>query len=434
MTDSPSSSRRNFLKQGTTAALAAGLTTQLNSAVHAQGSDRLKVGLVGCGGRGTGAARQVLTADQHSDLHAVADAFEDRLEVSLQSIRASNVGERVTVDADRKFVGFDAYKGVIDSCDVVLLATPPHFRPMHLRAAVEAGKHVFVEKPVGVDAPGIRSVLESCKLGQRKGLSIVSGLCWRYHTAMMATFQQIHEGLIGEITAMQCSYNSNGVWDPRRTREECGSDMEYQMRNWYYYTWLSGDFNTEQHVHSLDKMAWAMQDEYPVSVSGTGGRIQRTAPKYGNIYDHFDVVYEYANGVKAFSRCRHFSRSSTEVRDYIFGTKGRVDCMAYTIYDWKGNVIWKFDDPNIDPKRIVMHQLEQDAFMGSIRDGKPINNGYYMSMSSLMAIAGRMSSYTGQTLSWEDCLNSKLDLSPPSYEWGPLKMRPVSIPGITKFV
>jgi predicted dehydrogenase len=218
------------------------------------------------------------------------------------------------------------------------------------------------------------------------------------------------------------------VWDPRATRDQCASDMEYQMRNWYYYTWLSGDFNTEQHVHSLDKMAWALHDETPVSVSGTGGRIQRTDPKYGNIYDHFSVVYEYANGVKAFARCRHFKGCSNEVNDFIFGTKGWVDVMEHKIYDYEKNLIWRYRGPKGN-----MYQIEHDEFFASIRDGKPINNGEYMSKSSMWAIAGRMSAYTGKTLKWEDCMNSKLDLSPPSYEWGPLEMRPVAIPGETQF-
>jgi len=429
MSEPHQSSRRDFIKSGTTAALAAGLTSQMSAAVHAQGNETLKVGLIGVGGRGSGAAVQALTADQHSELYAVADAFEDRLEAGLANIKATQVGERVKVDADHKFVGFDAYQKVIDSCDVVLLATPPHFRPMQLRAAVEAGKHAFVEKPVAVDPAGIRSVLETCELAEEKRLSIVSGLCWRYHPGMRATFEQIHEGTAGEITAMQCSYNSGGVWDPRATREQCGSDMEYQMRNWYYYTWLSGDFNTEQHVHSLDKMAWAMMDETPKSVSGSGGRIQRTDPKYGNIYDHFNVVYEYENGMKAFARCRHFSGSTNDVSDHVFGTKGRVDVFKHRIYDWKGDIVWRYKG-----KGGNMYQIEHDEFFASIRESEPINNGYYMSMSSMMAIAGRMSAYTGKQLTWEECMSSKLDLSPESYEWGDLEMRPVSIPGRTPFV
>lgn len=204
------------------------------------------------------------------------------------------------------------------------------------------------------------------------------------------------------------------------------------MRNWYYYTWLSGDFNVEQHVHSLDKMGWAMHDESPVEVSGTGGRIQRTDPKYGNIYDHFAVTYEWANGVRAHARCRHFTRSTNDVSDNIYGSMGRAAIASFDtkILDWKGNVIWKYDGP----KPGNMYQLEHDAFFASIRSGKPINNGDYMSKSSMLAIAGRMSSYTGKTLTWEQCMNSKLDLTPPSYEWGPLETPPVAIPGITKFV
>jgi predicted dehydrogenase len=429
MPDASLTSRRNFLKTGTTAAIAGGISSQLTSRLYAQGGDVLKVGLIGVGGRGSGAAVNALSADPHTRLHAVADAFQDRLDSGLENLLNTKIKDQITVDNDHKFVGFDAYKHVIESCDVVLLATPPHFRPMQLRAAVEAGKHAFVEKPVGVDAPGIRSVLETCKLAERKGLSIVSGLCWRYDTEKREVFEQIHAGTIGEITAMQCSYNSGGVWEPRATREQCTSDMEYQMRNWYYYTWLSGDFNTEQHVHSLDKMAWAMHDQTPVSVSGTGGRIQRTDPKYGNIYDHFSVVYEYANGVKAFARCRHFRGCSNEVNDFIFGTKGWVDVMGHKIYDYEKNLIWRYRGPKGN-----MYQIEHDEFFASIRDGKPINNGDYMSHSSMLAIAGRMSAYTGKTLTWDECMNSQLDLSPPGYEWGPLETRPVAVPGNTPFV
>lgn len=429
----PTSNRRDFLKAGTTAALTGGLVSQLAFAprVYAAADDTIKVGLIGCGGRGSGAAEQALTADPHTRLHAAADAFEDRLNASVEGLRTSEVGSRVTVAPDHKFTGFDGYKHVIDTCDVILLATPPHFRPLHLKAAVDAGKHVFVEKPVGVDPAGIRSVLETCAKAKEKGLSIVSGLCWRYHAAIREAFQQIYDGVIGDITAMDCSYNSGGVWEPRVTREQCGSDMEYQMRNWYYYTWLSGDFNVEQHVHSLDKMAWAMKDETPVKVSGTGGRQQRTDPRYGNVYDHFAVTYEYANGVRAYARCRHFTRSSNDVSDTIFGTKGRVAIASddARIYDWSGELLWRYKG---NAKN--MYQAEHDEFFASIRDGKPIDNGYYMSMSSMLAIAGRMSAYTGETKTWDEFMNSKLDLTPKAYEWGPLETPEIAIPGVTKFV
>jgi predicted dehydrogenase len=336
---------------------------------------------------------------------------------------------RVTADDAHCFVGFDGYKRVIESSDVVLLASTPHFRPQHLRACVEAGKHVFCEKPVAVDAPGVRSVLESSEIARQKNLNLVSGLCWRYHPGKRATFEQIRSGAIGEIVAMQCSYMTGGVWDPRRRREECKSEMEYQLRNWYYYTWLSGDFNVEQHIHSLDKMMWAMNDEPPTTISGSGGRQARTDVRYGNIYDHFDVVYTWANGVKAFARCRHWPNCENEVDDFIFGTKGRVDVMAHTITDLSGKVIWKYDGPDGD-----MYQIEHNELFAAIRAGKVINNGDYMSKSTMLAIAGRMAAYTGQRLTWDAVLNSKEDLSPKAYEWADNPVPPVAIPGRTPFV
>ena len=432
VTESNQSSRRQFLKKSTAAIVAGSVAADLglSSSVYAAGSDVLRVGLIGCGGRGTGAASQALQADSNTKLVAIADAFPDRLEDSLKRLKANKgIGEQVAVDGDHKFSGFDAYQGVIDSCDVIVLGTPPHFRPLHLRACIEAGKHVFCEKPVAVDAPGIRSVLETCKLAQQKNLSVVSGLCWRYHNGMRETFKQIHDGTAGEIAALQCSYNAGGVWDPRITREKAGSEMEYQMRNWYYYTWLSGDFNVEQHVHSLDKVAWAMRDEVPLRASGSGGRQQRTDPKYGNIYDHFSIVYEYANGVKAFARCRHFRGCSNDVSDHFFGTKGRVDVFKHAIHDYKGNDIWRFTG-----EKNNMYQTEHDELFAGIRSGKPLNNGYYMSMSSMLAIIGRMVAYTGKTLTWEQALDSKEDLTPPKYEWGQIEVPKVAMPGVTPFV
>ena len=422
-------SRRDALK--TTAATVGGaMAASLNSGLFAaQGTETLKVGLVGCGGRGGGAAVNALSADPHTRLVALGDAFGNRLESKLTALKKSDVGDRVDVVPEMRFSGFDNFKHVADNVDVVLLATPPHFRPQHLRYAVEAGKHVFVEKPVAVDAPGIRSVLQSCEMAAKKNLSIVSGLCWRYHRGMRETFARVHDGTIGEITAMQCSYNSGGVWDPRVTRDKCKSEMEYQMRNWYYYTWLSGDFNVEQHVHSLDKMGWAMQDKPPIHASGSGGRQQRTEAKYGNIFDHFNIVYEYENGVKAFARCRHFRGCANDVTDHIFGTKGRVDVMRHRIYDMAGKEVWRFKG-----RSKSMYQVEHDEFFASIRSGKPINNGDYMSKSSMLGIMGRTTAYTGKQLSWDQMMNSKLSLKPPKYDFGELKMRPVAIPGVTPFV
>ena len=421
-------SRRDALKT-TATVLGGAVAASLNARVHAAGgTDTLKVGLVGCGGRGGGAAVNALSADPHTRLVAMGDVFGDRLENKLTALKKSGVGDRVDVVPEMRFSGFDNYKHVADNVDVVMLATPPHFRPQHLRYAVEAGKHVFVEKPVAVDGPGIRSVLASVKLAAQKNLSIVSGLCWRYHEGMRETFARVHDGTIGEITSLQCSYNSGGVWDPRKTREQCKSDMEYQLRNWYYYTWLSGDFNVEQHIHSLDKIGWAMQDKPPIRASGSGGRQQRTAPKYGNIFDHFNIVYEYENGVKAFARCRHFRGCANDVTDHIFGSKGRVDVMRHRVFDLKGNLVWRFKG-----RSKSMYQVEHDEFFASIRDGKPINNGDYMSKSTMLAIMGRMVAYTGKQLTWDQVLNSKQDLRPPKYDWGKLDVAPVAIPGVTPF-
>ncbi len=422
--------RRTFLKQGVGAAVGTAALSTLSQGVFAAGNDVIKVGLIGCGGRGTGAAANALRADPNNKLVAMCDIFMERLENSLQRLKKNKqIGDRVVVDDDHKFTDFDGYKKLIDCVDVVLLATPPHFRPMQLKAAVEAGKHCFVEKPVAVDPKGVRSVMETCELAKKKGLSIVSGLCWRYHYAVKATFEQIHKGAIGDIVAMQCSYNSQGVWDPRRTREQCKSDMEYQIWNWYYYTWLSGDHIVEQHIHSLDKMLWAMNDQPPKLATAVGGRQVRTAPKYGNIYDHFAVVFEWDNGVKAFSRCRHWRGCPGDVTDHIMGTKGV--CHIYggrTVIEGETNWRYKGKSPN-------MYDVEHVALFKSIREGKPINNGDYMCKSTLMAIMGRMAAYTGQKVTWDFVLKqSKLDLSPPAYVWGPLKVRPVAVPGVTKLV
>ncbi|MEZ6048469.1 MAG: Gfo/Idh/MocA family oxidoreductase [Planctomycetaceae bacterium] len=280
-TSSQRQGRRDFLKTTSAAAVGTSLLSLsgLQSSVYADSSDILKVGLIGCGGRGTGAARQALNADAGTKLVAMADTFSDKIENSLHNLSTfKDVVEKIDVPAENKFSGFDGYKNVIDMCDVVLLATPPHFRPEHIRYAVEKGKHIFAEKPVAVDAPGVRSVMESCRLAKEKGLAVVSGLCYRYDQAKVETYAQIQEGLIGEIVSMRASYFTRGLWSHERQVD--WSDMEYQVRNWLYYNWLSGDHINEQHIHSIDKMAWAMQDVPPLSVSATGGR---ESPHPGNL-------------------------------------------------------------------------------------------------------------------------------------------------------
>ncbi|MBY0526789.1 MAG: Gfo/Idh/MocA family oxidoreductase [Gemmataceae bacterium] len=425
----PVSSRRDFLK--TSATVVAG-TLAAAPAVHAAGSDVLRIGLIGCGGRGTGAASQALRAEKHVKLVAMGDAFEDRLQLSLTNLlKDADIAAKVDVKDAQKFVGFDACKQVIDSgVDVVLLCEPPHFRPGHLAYAVEKGKHVFAEKPVAVDSPGVRSVLQSCAEARKKGLSVVSGLCLRYDNGFKETVRRLHEGAAGQVLAMQANDYRGGRWS--KPRQPDWSDMTYQMRNWYNFTWLSGDFNVEQHVHFLDVCAWVMKDEPPVRAVGMGGRQVLTAPAYGNIYDHLSVVYEYASGAKLFSNTRQQKGCKNDISAHVLGTKARAE-----LSERKRGLSIKTGDSDwfFDGKENQMYQTEHDELFASIRAGKPINNGDYMCKSTLMAIMGRMACYTGQLITWDMAMNSKEDLSPPEYDW---KVRlpdpPVAMPGVTKFV
>jgi len=416
--------RRTFI-QGTTAAMAATIATR----AWAAGSDTLRVGLIGCGGRGTGAANQALLADPKTQLTAVGDAFADRVESSLSSLKKeADIAARIDVPAERCFVGFDAYKKVIEHSDVVLLATPPNFRPLHLRAAVEASKHVFAEKPVAVDAPGVRSVLESCKMAEAKKLSVVSGLCMRYDGNCRDTIAKVHSGAIGRIVAMQANDYRGPIWV--KPRQPGQSDMEYQMRNWYYFTWLSGDFNVEQHVHMLDLCIWAIGDKYPAKAIATGGRIQRNAPEFGNIYDHFAVTYMYENGVPFIATCRQQSGCKNDISAIVHGTEGRAE------FSTRGSQIVKANGDVLKDKTTYKdhYQIEHDEFFAAIRSGKPINNGVYMANSTLLAILGRMAAYTGQELSWNQAMNSTQSLTPPHCDWKqPLPELPAAIPGKTKF-
>jgi predicted dehydrogenase len=420
------STRRDFLKAS--AVLAAGAA--LSPHVAAAGTDTLKIGLVGCGGRGTGAAKQALLADPHVKLVAMGDAFDDRLESSLKTLFSdAEVADKIDVPANRRFVGFDAYKQVTDGVDVVLLAAPPGFRPLHLQYAVEKNKHVFAEKPVAVDAPGVRAVLATCAEAKKRNLSIVSGLCLRYDQGIRDTVQRIHDGAIGDIVAIQCNDLRGSIWV--RPREEGWSDMTWQMRNWYYFAWLSGDFNVEQHVHMLDVAAWLMKDTYPAKAVGLGGRQVRTGPEYGHIYDHHSVTYEYTNGVKLFAQCRQQKGCKGDICAYVFGTKGTavVKQGQLTISPTVGEK-WQYRGTHTN-----LYQQEHNELFASIRAGKPINNGDYMSKSTLLAILGRMATYTGQMIGWEQAMNSKEDLTPPKYDWDvKLPVPPVAVPGMTKFV
>ncbi len=425
------SSRRSFLK--VSAATAVASTLPLARSAHAAGDDTLKIGLIGCGGRGTGAAANALEADPNTKLVALADLFEDRLQGCLKSLQARN-DPRVAVDSEHCFVGFDAYQKLIDSgVDVVLLASTPHFRPRHLKAAIDAGKHVFCEKPVAVDAPGVRSVLASAEEAKKKNLSLVSGLCWRYHNGVKETMQRILDGAIGDVVTIQETYNTGALWT--RDRQPTQTEIEYQIRNWYNFTWLSGDHNTEQHVHSLDKTSWAMGDEPPVLAWGLGGRqARRGAAKYGNIFDHHAVVYEYANGCRVHAYCRQQAGCANDTSDNFTGTKGTANILKHQI---KGENPWRFKGNGGN-----MYVLEHEALFGSIRKSEPINNGLYMARSTMLAILGRMVNYTGQRLTWDQAINSKEELMPSKYSFdgkppilpGEDGLYEIAVPGVTKFV
>ena len=408
--------RRTFLGAAAVAALDI-------PAVHASGRETLKVGLVGCGGRGTGAAQQALAADSNVQLVAMGDLYPDRLASSLKQIQNEAAPGKVDVPADRQFSGFDAYKKVIEASDVVLLCEPPHFRPKHLKAAIEAGKHVFAEKPVAVDAPGVRSVLETCAEAKRKKLAVVSGLCLRYGTNYREAVKRIQGGSIGRTVSVVANDLRSGRW--ARPRQEDWDDITYQTRNWYNFTWLSGDFNVEQHVHMLDVASWALGDRYPVKAVGTGGRQVLTGPEYGNIYDHFSIVYEYADGTRMFAHARQQPGCKGDISVQILGATGVANLSSggMKVGDWetkeKGNDVY---------------QTEHDELFKSIRQGEPINNGEYMSKSTLLAIMGRMAAYTGQQITWEQAMNSKEDLSPKQYAPGPNEVPGPAIPGKTKFV
>lgn len=426
-TDQPGTpNRRKFLQSSTAAVVGTSVAATLGSAraVHAAGSDELKVALIGCGGRGSGAAVNAMRADKNAKLTVMADMFDDQLQKSRKNLQSA-IPDQFAVTDESCFVGFEAYKQVMESdVDVVLLCTPPHFRPAQLRAAVEAGKHIFCEKPIAVDPVGVRSVLETSEMAKQKGLNLVSGLCWRYDYGVNATMERIKDGAIGDIVAIQENYLTGTLW--HRGREEDWSEMEYQLRNWLYFTWLSGDHIVEQHIHSLDKALWLMDDEPPVKCYGLGGRQARTDEKWGHIYDHFTVCYEWANGVKTFAMTRQVKGAPGDVEDYVLGTQGRAEILRHSVEGKAGK--WRYRE-----RKPSMYDVEHQKLFAAIRSGTPINNGTYMSYSTLMAIMGREACYTGQNISWDDAMKSEQKLGPDAYEWGDLPTPPVAIPGVTQF-
>ncbi len=400
------SSRRDFIRNSSLlmAGGAIGAST-LKSAqgAHAAGSDTIKIGLVGCGGRGTGAAVQALnTTSGDVQLVAMADAFGDRMQAALRAAKGKHP-TKVDVPKDRQFTGFDAYKSVLESdIDLVILATPPGFRPMHFEAAVNAGKHVFMEKPVAVDAPGVRRVLDAAVVAKKKNLGVQVGLQRRHEVAYKETMAELKSGAIGDIILSRAYWNGGGVWT--RPRQDDQTEMEYQMRNWYYFNWLCGDHITEQHIHNLDVINW-LADDFPVEANGMGGREVRTSNEHGQIYDHHFVEFTYASGMKLFSQCRHIKGCWNSVSEHAHGSKGWVDIGRGKIYGSDGEMKWSTKGGRGG------HQQEHHDFFADLRAGKLPNEAEYGAKSSMTSILGRLCTYSGKKISWEKAINSDISLA-----------------------
>lgn len=431
-TDSTNSTRRGFLKTSTAATTTAALAAAFPGSARAfqDSQEILKVGLIGCGGRGSGAAKNALYADPYTRLVAMGDVFEEKLENSLKGLKNEGpIADHVEVDEEHKFIGLDAFQKVIDCVDVVILTTPPGFRPQHLRAAVEADKHIFTEKPMATDGPGVRSVIESVEISKVKGLHICAGFCWRYDNAKRALFEKVHEGALGELRAVYGTYLTGPVkpMPPADTRPAGMSDLEWMVRNWYNFTWLSGDGLVEQAVHTVDWLAWAFQDTPALSCTAVGGR--QIPANGGNIYDHVEVNYLWESGARGFLAQRQTSGCYNQNGLYLLGTKGigEIGPRGVSIH---GETDWRYRGPSNN-----MYQTEHDEFFLSIRDGKPFNNGDRMWKSTLMAIMGRMAGYTGQEITWQMALDSQEKLVPEIDGWDtPVEERPMAQPGTTPFV
>jgi myo-inositol 2-dehydrogenase/D-chiro-inositol 1-dehydrogenase len=413
-------SRRNLIKSTaaiSAAALLGGLGT---AAVHANGSDKIKVGLIGCGGRGTGAAEDCIAHNDHVELVAMGDVFKDHLDTAKASL-ADRLKSKFAVKEDHCFIGFDAINKVVATdVDLVILATPPGFRPAHIAAAVDAGKHIFAEKPCATDAAGVRSVMESAKKIKEKKLGFVCGTQRRHDVGYIETVKRIRDGAIGDLVGGECYWNQGGLWMHPRQSE--WSDMEWQLRNWLYFTWLSGDHIVEQHVHNIDVMNWCF-DAHPVSAYGMGGRQVRTDPAYGHIFDHFAIEYVYPNGGRITSMCRQIDGTDSRVGEHVIGTKGTAD-PAGTI---------RAEDINIrisrTKKPLGPYQQEHVDLIKSIRAGEPLNEAQRIAESTLTAIMGRLSAYTGKEVTWEQALESKKTYLPSKMEMGPLATPDVAMPG-----
>ena len=403
-------SRRDFLKKSSV--LAAGTTVlssiPLSRSVHAAEDNQVKVALIGCGGRGTGAAVNCLNTNKNTKLVAVADAFENNAKGVADRLR-KQFGNRVDLPAERVFSGFDAYKSAIASgADLMLIATPPGFRPTHYKAAVEAGKNVFMEKPCCVDAPGFRSLMETNKLADEKNLKVGVGLQRHHQAPYVETIKRIQDGAIGDVQFMRVYWNGVGVWNRRRTPKQ--TEMEYQMRNWYYFVWLCGDHINEQHIHNMDIGNW-IKGGHPVEANGMGGREVRkfgSNGDFGHIYDHHAVEFTYGDGTKMFSQCRHMTGCWNSVCEGAHGTKGTSDCAGKI----DGANKWRFKGSTPNP-----YDVEHGDLMAAILGNKKYNEGWYGATSSMTAVLGRMATYSGKTVKWDDAVAKGPDEMPKTLAW-----------------
>jgi predicted dehydrogenase len=433
-------SRRDFVKQ--TTLLAGGIMAMplMSEAGYFNSvDDTIKVALIGCGGRGTGAAMQALLTKQNVKLVAMADAFRDRLDECFNALtdennEEGNVKSKVTVTEDTKFVGFDGYSKAIALADVVILTTPPGFRPIHFTEAIRQGKHVFMEKPVATDPAGVKKVLEVAEEAKKKKLNVVVGLQRHYQNSYRELYKRVKEGMIGDITSGQVWWNSEGVWVKQRQAGQ--TEMDYQMRNWYYFNWLCGDHITEQHIHNIDVMNW-FKGAYPVKAQGMGGRQVRTGKEFGEIYDHHFVEFHYADGSVLNSQCRHIKGTYSIVDEMIVGTKGVVKCGAAEISS-KGKSLYKYDKAQENNP----YQTEHDELFAAIAKGEykfaDADNGAKATLTSIM---GRMATYSGEIIEWDKTLNSGLSIQPTKYAFDAQPpvlpdangLYPIATPGVTKY-
>jgi len=429
-------SRRNFVKG--TSLLTGGLLFApgiLSASSFTKKDKRLKLAVVGCGGRGTGAVSQALLADDNVELVAMSDAFGDRLEGAYKSLSEMFPADRIKVKAANKFIGFGSYKKAIDEADVVILTTPPGFRPQHFEYAISQNKHVFMEKPVATDVAGIKKVLATARLAEEKKLNVVVGLQRHYQRSYTEMYKRVQEGAIGKIVSGQVYWNSGGVWV--RPRKDNWTEMEYQMRNWYYFNWLCGDHILEQHIHNIDIANWFI-GEYPISAQGMGGREVRKGKDHGQIFDHHFVEFHYPGGAVISSQCRHQPNCLNRVEESLQGTKGTMSSKGI-ITSYSGEKLYSHkgeDDKN-------PYQVEHDKLFASIRNGGVINNAEYGAKSTMTAILGRMATYSGKSITWDEAMNSNHQIVPDenSLSWNTVPPAikdtsgnyPVPIPGVTKF-